>query len=130
MFKSSESNTTHKQQQVVAPDRTRPKSIEVLHSTALFRWFYHPVWLAKTPKITKQISRITSPQPLFSGRLVKIPAFSRFQYAGTAGQKDPLNLKKNAKPMFGGIYQAPPPWECSIQFVINIGWSGPKLWTM
>ena len=59
------------------------------HSTALTRRLFYPFPLAKIPSNYRKKSQITSPHPIFSCALVKTPFFSRFHYAGAAGQKHP-----------------------------------------
>ena len=59
------------------------------HSTALNKRFFYPFPLANIPSNYHKKTQITPPQPIFRGRLVKTPTFSRFHHAGTAGQKHP-----------------------------------------
>ena len=76
---------------------------------ALARWFYHPFSIAKITSNYLKKSQNTSPQPPISGRLVKIPPFSRFHDLGTAGQKHPLNLRNGRS--YWWILIKSPPWD-------------------
>ena len=77
----------------------------------------HP--LAKVFSSYHKDSQITSPPPIFSGRLVKTPPFSRFHYPYTAGQNTP-NTWKLAQPI--GIYWSslPPFWGFSAMRARNM----------
>ena len=94
---------------------TRPKSTIRLslhmglvpRSTALSRCFFHPFSLAKIPSNYHEKDQITSPKPLFRGRLVKLNPFLDFSMQIQLIKSTP-KTPKMAEPI-GSFWSSPPP---------------------